>query len=180
MTDRLRPDAAETIRTLTARGLAVELLSGDRAAAVAPVAKALGIARWQADCTPADKIARLEALAAEGRRPCMVGDGLNDAPALAAAAASISPSTAADISQTAADVVFQGEKLAPVVETIRVARMANRLVRQNFGLAFGYNAITIPIAMAGLVTPLIAAVAMSTSSLVVIGNALRLGWQARR
>jgi P-type Cu2+ transporter len=180
MTDRLRPDAAETIRTLIAQGFSVELLSGDRASAVAPVAAALGIARWRADCTPSDKIARLEALAAEGRRPCMVGDGLNDAPALAAAAASISPSTAADISQTAADVVFQGEKLAPVVETIRVARMANRLVRQNFALAFGYNSITIPIAMAGLVTPLIAAVAMSTSSLVVIGNALRLGWQTRR
>jgi len=180
MTDRLRPDAAETIRALIARGFSVELLSGDRAAAVAPVATALGIERWRADCTPADKIARLEALTAEGRRPCMVGDGLNDAPALAAATASISPSTAADISQTAADVVFQGEDLAPVVETIRVARMANRLVRQNFALAFGYNSITIPIAMAGLVTPLIAAVAMSTSSLVVIGNALRLGWQTRR
>lgn len=180
MTDSLRPDAADTIRTLRAQGFAVELLSGDRAAAVAPVAAALGIERWQADCTPAEKIARLEALASAGRRPCMVGDGLNDAPALAAATASISPSTAADISQTAADVVFQSDRLMPVVETIRVARMANRLVRQNFGLAFGYNSITIPIAMAGLVTPLIAAVAMSTSSLVVIGNALRLGWKTRR
>jgi Cu2+-exporting ATPase len=180
MTDTLRPDAAETIRAFVAQGFAVEMLSGDRAAAVAPVAAALGIEKWQAGCTPADKIARLEALAAAGRRPCMIGDGLNDAPALAAATASMSPSTAADISQTAADVVFQGERLAPVLETIRVARSANRLVRQNFGLAFGYNLVTIPIAMAGLVTPLIAAVAMSTSSLVVIGNALRLGRTARR
>lgn len=180
MTDALRPDAVETIRLCFERGYAVELLSGDRASAVAPVARALGIARWQADCTPADKIARLDALAVEGRKVCMVGDGLNDAPALAAAAASISPSTAADISQTAADVVFQGERLAPILEAIRVARSANRLVRQNFGLAFGYNCITIPIAMAGLVTPLIAAIAMSTSSLVVIGNALRLGWTGRR
>jgi Cu2+-exporting ATPase len=180
MTDTLRPDAVETIGAFRARGFAVELLSGDRVSAVAPVARALGIETWHADCTPADKIARLETLAAEGRHACMIGDGLNDAPALAAAAASISPSTAADISQTAADVVFQGERLAPVLETIRVARLANRLVRQNFGLAFGYNLVTIPIAMAGFVTPLIAAVAMSTSSLVVIGNALRLGWKRPR
>jgi len=180
LTDSLRPDAAETVRVFHARGFAVELLSGDREAAVSPVARALGIARWQADCTPADKIARLDTLAREGRKTCMVGDGLNDAPALAAAAASISPSTAADISQTAADVVFQGDRLASVWEAIRVAQMANRLVRQNFGMAFGYNVVTIPIAMFGFVTPLIAAIAMSTSSLVVIGNALRLGWRGRR
>ena len=179
MTDTLRPDAAETIHAFVDRGFTIEMLSGDRAAAVAPVAETLGIEHWRADCSPAEKIARLEALIAEGRHPCMIGDGLNDAPALAAATASISPATAADISQTAADVVFQGEKLDSVFETIRVARMANRLVRQNFGLAFSYNVITVPIAMAGLVTPLIAAVAMSTSSLVVIGNALRLGWRGR-
>jgi Cu2+-exporting ATPase len=180
MTDQLRPDAVETMRTLGERGFAVELLSGDRPSAVEPVAAALGIAHWRAGCTPADKIARLEELAAAGRRVCMIGDGLNDAPALAAAHASISPSTAADISQTAADVVFQGAKLAPVVETITVARTANRLVRQNFALAFGYNVFTVPIAIAGLVTPLIAAAAMSTSSLIVIGNALRLGRRRER
>jgi Cu2+-exporting ATPase len=180
MTDTVRPDAAATIRALLQRGFAVEMLSGDRPSAVAPVAAALGIDRWQAACTPADKIARLEALAAAGRRVCMIGDGLNDAPALAAAFASISPSTAADISQTAADVVFQGERLGPVVEAIAVARAADRLVRQNFALAFAYNLLTVPVAMSGLVTPLIAAAAMSTSSLVVIGNALRLGRRGRR
>ncbi len=180
MTDRLRPDAAETVRTLVQRGFAVELLSGDRPSAVEPVAATLGVRQWRAGCTPADKIARLEELASAGRRVCMIGDGLNDAPALAAAHASISPSTAADISQTAADVVFQGVRLGPVIETITVARAANRLIRQNFALAFGYNLLTIPIAMAGLVTPLIAAVAMSASSLLVISNALRLGWKVTR
>jgi Cu2+-exporting ATPase len=173
-TDALRPDARATLESLRARGLAVELLSGDRAAVVRAVAAELGIADWRAGCLPAEKVARLEALAARGRKVLMVGDGLNDAPSLAAGFASISPAGAADISQTAADLIFQGARLGPVLAAITTARRARRLVEQNFALAALYNTIAVPIAVAGLVTPLIAAVAMSSSSILVTLNALRL------
>lgn len=172
--DVVRPDAALVVAALKEQGITVELLSGDRPAAVAAVASVLGIERWQADCRPAAKVARLQELGAMGRRVMMVGDGLNDAPALAVADVSLSPSSAVDISQNAADVVFQGERLSPVAEVLRVARFADTLVRQNFMLAFAYNMVTIPLAVAGHVTPLVAAIAMSSSSVVVIANALRL------
>ena len=113
-------------------------------------------------------------MARHGSRLLMVGDGLNDAPALGAAHVSMSPASAADITQTAADIVFQGAKLAPITETLDVARRANRLVKQNIGLSFLYNAVAIPFAVLGFVTPLVAAISMSVSSLLVIGNAMRL------
>lgn len=172
--DRPRQDAAEVVATLKKRGFAVELLSGDRAVTVAKVAGDLGITAWKAGCSPADKCARLAELAAAGRRVLMVGDGLNDAPALASAHVSMSPSSAVDVSQTAADIVFQGHRLAPVLESLAVSFKAGRLVKQNFALALGYNLFTIPMATMGMVTPLIAAIAMSTSSVIVITNALRL------
>lgn len=175
-TDVLRADARETIDSLKRMGLTVELLSGDREPAVRKAAETLGIETWRAECPPDAKAARLNELTASGRRVLMVGDGLNDAPALAAGHASISPSGAADISQTAADLVFQGERLAPVLEAVRVARAATRHVKQNFALAILYNVFAVPIAVAGLATPLVAAVAMSSSSLIVTLNALRLRW----
>ena len=175
-TDVLRVDARETIDDLKRLGLAVELLSGDRAPAVRTVAEALGIETWRAECPPDAKVARLRELTASGRQVLMVGDGLNDAPALAAGHASISPAGAADISQTAADLIFQGDRLAPVLEAVRTARAATRHVKQNFALAILYNAVAVPIAIAGLATPLVAAVAMSSSSLIVTLNALRLRW----
>jgi len=172
--DVLRSDAVETVAALKRLGLSVAILSGDAAAPVARVAGALGVDEWRAACRPADKIARLEELTAAGHKVLMVGDGLNDAPALRAASVSMSPASAMYLSQTAADLVFQGDGLGAVVETVRTARVARMLILQNFGLAVVYNAIAIPLAVAGFVTPLIAAIAMSSSSLVVTLNALRL------
>lgn len=172
--DAPRPDAAAVVAGLKARGLEVRLLSGDRRGAVAAVAARLGIADWRAEQTPSDKTAALAELAAQGRTVLMVGDGLNDAPALAAAAVSMSPSTAVDVSQTAADVVFQGRLLRPILESFEVARRSGRLVKQNFAIALVYNICAVPLAMLGLLTPLLAALAMSSSSLIVILNALRL------
>ena len=173
-TDALRPDAAGVIAALLADGKRVVLLSGDRWAAVADVAARLGIGEWRAEQSPADKAACLEELARSGATVLMVGDGLNDAPALSAAHVSLSPSTAVDVSQTAADMVFQGLKLSPILEVLDVARRSGQLVRQNFAMTFLYNLVTIPLAVGGFVTPLIAAAAMSSSSLIVILNALRL------
>ncbi len=172
--DRLRSDAPDLVAALSRAGLEVELLSGDVEAEVARMAAAAGIARHSARLLPADKVARLAALAGQGRKVLMIGDGLNDAPSLAAAHASISPASAADISQAASDVVFQGAVLAPVIEIIAVAREAQRMSLQNFAIALGYNVLFVPLAMAGLVNPLIAAVAMSASSIAVTANAVRL------
>ncbi len=177
--DPLRSDAASTLARLREAGYGLELVSGDRAPTVRALAGDLGIATWQAAATPAAKVARLEALRAAGKRAMMVGDGLNDAPALAAAHASLSPTSAMDVSQTAADAVFQGERLAPAVTLLATARQADRLVRQNVALALVYNLIAVPLALVGLVTPLIAAVAMSGSSIMVVSNALRLGHRRR-
>ncbi len=172
--DRPRPDVAATLRRLQALGLGVELLSGDRAPATRALAAEFGIADWRAGVTPDAKHARLQALAAAGKRVLMVGDGINDAAALTVAAASMAPAAASDVAQAAADLVFLGERLAPVAEAIEVARRARHLVRQNFLFALTYNLCAVPLAMVGLVTPLLAAILMSTSSLTVTGNALRL------
>ncbi len=172
--DALRADAAETVVALKRQGYGVALLSGDCASVVEDIARRSGIETWRAGLKPADKIAWLEARAMEGRKVLMAGDGLNDAPALAAAHASISPATAADISQRAADFVFQGAKLAPVLEAIATAKRARSMALQNFTVAAGYNTVCVPLAMAGLVTPLIAAIVMSTSSILVTLNAARL------
>jgi Cu2+-exporting ATPase len=178
--DKPKDDAEALVTALKSRGLGVELLSGDLPGPVASVAEALGITDWRAAQTPDMKIARLEELAAEGKRVLMVGDGLNDAPALMAAFVSMSPATGADVSQTAADFIIQGERLLPVISTLDVARKGRALILENFGLALVYNLIAVPIAVAGFVTPLIAAAAMSGSSIIVTVNALRLKWRKER
>jgi Cu2+-exporting ATPase len=173
ISQQLRPDAVDVIKALARFGFDLRILSGDRDEAVAPIASALGIAYWQAGLKPADKIALIESLKANGRRVLMVGDGLNDAPALAAAHVSLSPISAADVTQAQADAVFLGERLKPVLDAVTIARRARGLMTENLWLAVIYNAIAVPIAIAGAVTPLIAALAMSGSSLLVTLNALR-------
>jgi P-type Cu2+ transporter len=169
----LRPDAGAIMSALKARGIAVEILSGDREPAVAAAARALGIDEWRAGVTPAEKIARIEELKRRGCKVMMVGDGMNDAPSLAAAYVSMSPISAAHLSQATADLVFLGRPLAPVLAAIDYARKALHLMRQNLWLAVGYNVLAVPLAISGMVTPLIAAAAMSGSSILVMVNALR-------
>ena len=170
---RLRSDAIETVQALRDLGLDLHILSGDRDAAVRPVAEALGVPQWRGGLNPAEKIAVIDSLKAQGRRVLMVGDGLNDAPSLAAAHVSLSPSSAADVTQAQADAMFLGERLGPVNDAVVIARRARRLMMQNLWLAALYNLIAVPVAIAGLVTPLIAALAMSGSSVLVTLNALR-------
>ncbi|WP_291858841.1 cation-translocating P-type ATPase [Bradyrhizobium sp.] len=169
----LRPDAQAVIAALQQRNIRVEILSGDREPAVRAAARALGIEDWRAGLTPADKIARIEELKSGGCKVMMVGDGLNDAPSLAAAHVSMSPISAAHLSQATADLVFLGKPLAPVVAAIDYSRKALLLMRQNLWLAIVYNFLAVPIAISGVVTPLIAAAAMSGSSILVMLNALR-------
>jgi Cu2+-exporting ATPase len=173
-TDALRADAAETIAALRRRRIAVELISGDRPIAVETAARAAGISAWAGGAAAGDKVARLNTLRAQGKTPLMVGDGLNDAAALAAAHASASPGTALEASQAASDIVIQGAGLMPLVEAIDAAKAAKRRAIENLIFSAVYNVIAAPLAAAGFLTPLIAALAMSGSSLIVTLNALRL------
>jgi Cu2+-exporting ATPase len=172
--EKLRDDAFQTVRAIEAFGLPIEILSGDNQAKVALIAEELKLDKVHSAQTPADKIARIETLKQAGKFPLMVGDGLNDAPSLAAGHASMAPASASDIGRQAADFVFTRNDLEAIPHAIQIARKARRLIKQNFGLALAYNAIAVPLAMAGMISPLFAAIAMSTSSLVVIGNSLRL------
>lgn len=171
--DPVRTDVTETLGELRALGVESKIVSGDRQLPVLALAGELGI-EGESEMRPDTKLALLDELKGAGFRALMVGDGINDGPALAAAHASIAPGTASDVSQQAADAVFLGKRLMPVALAIVVARRTMRIVRENFGFAIGYNVLAVPLALAGFVTPLVAAVAMSLSSLVVVGNSLRL------
>jgi Cu2+-exporting ATPase len=170
---RLRGDAIEVIAKLKQDGFAIEILSGDRAPAVAHAARTLGIARWRAAMTPADKIAHISALQSRGRRVLMVGDGLNDAPSLAAADASLSVAAAAHLAQAAADAIFRGDRLAPVAAALAVTRQARQLMRQNLLFAVASNIVAVPIAVLGFASPLVAALATAGAAILITVNALR-------
>lgn len=176
--DRLRPDVGAALAELKALGIEASILSGDSTPAVAAVAHATGLMA-QAAASPTDKQEALQRLQRAGRNVMMAGDGLNDGPALAAANASIAPGSASDVGRQASDMVFTGESLLAIPRAVRVSRATMRVVRQNFVLAIGYNILAVPLAILGHVTPLIAAIAMSTSSLIVVANSLRLSGEAR-
>ncbi|WP_018237289.1 heavy metal translocating P-type ATPase [Ensifer sp. BR816] len=173
--DTLRPGARELMHMLHGSGLSVRIVSGDGHAAVSSVARRLGIDDVSAELLPGEKVDAIRALSAANRKVLMIGDGLNDAPALAAAHVSIAPSSAVDIGRSASDFIFLGHSLLAIRDILQTASRANALIRQNFGLAIAYNVVSVPFAIAGQVTPLIAAIAMSLSSIAVVGNALRLG-----
>jgi Cu2+-exporting ATPase len=171
--DGMKPDAAVLIAGLRARGIKPILVSGDRPAAVAALAVALGIKDWQGGVGPREKAAYIDQLTAAGQKVLMIGDGLNDAASLAAAHASIAPASAADAALSAADVIVTGDRLVPVLTTLDVARQARRRILQGFAFAAVYNVFAVPFGAAGLVTPVISAIAMSASSIAVMLNALR-------
>jgi Cu2+-exporting ATPase len=173
-TDRLRPGAAEAVSRLMQQGIRVLLISGDSGAVVATLAQRLGIPEWQAEALPEQKSARIAALQAEGCHVLMVGDGLNDTAALTTADVSISPASALDAARVASDIVLLGSDLAPIAEALTTAQSATRRIRENFRLATLYNIIAVPVAVVGLATPLVAALAMSLSSITVALNAIRL------
>ncbi|MEI5682033.1 MULTISPECIES: cation-translocating P-type ATPase [unclassified Mesorhizobium] len=173
--DQIRPDAAKAISGLVSEGVSIEMLSGDHREAACAIAERVSIANVRAGVLPGEKSAHIAELSATGRKVLMVGDGLNDAPALVAAHVSMAPATAADVGRNAADFVFLRDSLSAVPMALSVSRRARRLILQNLVFAVAYNAVAVPIAILGFVTPLIAAIAMSLSSVMVIANALRLG-----
>lgn len=173
--DTLRDEAMETVAVLLAEGLDVRMLSGDVEGPVKTMAERLGITEWIAGATPAGKVEALEDLATQGRKVLMVGDGLNDAAALAGAYVSISLASAVDASRTSADLILVGDDLSQVAKSLKLAKVAKRRILENFTIAAIYNLIAVPIALLGFATPLMAALAMSASSITVSLNAMRLG-----
>jgi Cu2+-exporting ATPase len=173
-TDALRDGAEDAVTALQKAGKEVILISGDATPAVAALADRLGITNWQAEALPQDKAARIKELSDQGAHVLMVGDGLNDTAALAAAHVSISPASALDAARVASDIVLLGQDLSPIADACDTATRATRRIRENFRIATVYNIIAVPLAVVGLATPLIAALAMSSSSITVSLNALRL------
>ena len=174
LTDHLRADAKQSIEQLKAAGLHVAILSGDQSGAVARVASELGIGDYQSGLSPADKLAAIKALQADGAVVVMVGDGVNDAPVLAGAAVSIAMGSGTQLAQASADMVLLSGQLTHLSEALSVARQARLIVRQNLGWAIGYNLLALPLAASGFIAPWMAAIGMSASSLLVVLNALRL------
>ena len=173
-TDPLKSDARQTVNELKQRGLDVRILSGDGERYVASIAEQLDIQHFDAEQLPDDKLQKVQALQAQGRTVAMIGDGINDAPVLAAADLSISLSFGTDLARAAADMVINGGHLSPLIDAHKTTTKMMRIIRQNFSWAILYNIAAVPFSMAGLVQPWLAAIGMSLSSFIVVVNALRL------
>jgi len=174
LSDQLRPDAAQTVAGLIEQGIEVRLFSGDEPATAQRVAEQLGIEQVRGGLLPADKLARLRELQAQGRTVAMVGDGVNDAPVLSGAHVSIAMASGVELARNSADMILQANRLTPLLDAVVQARATLRIIHQNIGWALGYNLVALPVAAAGLLTPWLAALGMSLSSLLVVLNALRL------
>lgn len=173
--DELRPDARGLIDYLIRRGRTVAILSGDAQGAVSDLAAVLGIELAVGDCLPERKVALLRAIAAEGEVTCMVGDGINDAPVLSAAHVSVAMAGSTDMAQSSADLILPEGKLAALQIAVHVSARAMRVIRQNAAWAIAYNLFALPLAASGWITPWMAALGMSLSSLLVVANSARLG-----
>ncbi len=173
------PGSENLVQDLANKNLSTELLSGDRRKKTKSLALKLGFENWMSSVSPESKQQRIAELSDQNQAPCMVGDGLNDTAALARAHASIAPGAALDAARSAADVIMIGRSLALIPEVFEIARKTVKLSKQNFRIATVYNAVAIPSAVLGYATPLLAALAMSTSSLTVLANAMRLNLGAK-
>jgi Cu2+-exporting ATPase len=172
--DAPREDARELVSRLKAEGIEVSMLSGDRQAVVASTAKALGIEHFIAGANPDEKLRYVEALAAKGAIVARVGDGLNDAPVLGRASVAIVLGSGTALAQSQADLVILNPSLNAVAESRAISLRTVAIIRENIVWAIAYNAVSLPLALSGWLTPWLASLGMSLSSLLVVGNALRL------
>jgi Cu2+-exporting ATPase len=174
LADEPRPQTIELIAVLKAQGIKVTILSGDAESAVAHFAERIGIDDWKAVCSPEDKLAHIHALQSKGEVVAMVGDGINDAPVLAGAQVSMAMGSGTQMARATGDVVLLTENLLEIEHALATSRFGINVIRQNFIWAIVYNLVALPFAATGYLSPWMAAIGMSVSSLIVVLNALRL------
>ncbi|WP_034837301.1 heavy metal translocating P-type ATPase [Endozoicomonas numazuensis] len=174
VTDSLRPEASTVIQQLREAGFKITLLSGDQEPVVASVAQQLHIRQWHSQASPDDKLAFIRQHQAKGEHVLMVGDGINDVPVLAGADISLAMGNASDLAKTSADAVLLSDDLSRLTDAFELVKRTRRIIRQNLAWSLGYNMTALPLAAAAMIAPWMAAIGMALSSLVVVGNAMRL------